>query len=346
MASKMTVIQTAVRISTLFVLSVAFAVSGSGAPSLFPISVHGKFGYVDATGRIAIEPRFNDANNFSEHLAAVKIGNQWGFIAESGEFTIPAAFDYVCDFFHSVAAVASHGKWGVIDTTGRFTTPPQFDELDCQRNDQYLAAPLNRGEHGWRYLDTVRGEMLPLRANLPYGFKEGLTTFNVTGIDISDPNGGSSFGFMAPDGTMVIPARFVDARNFCEGLAAVKIGTRWGYIERSGDVVIQPRYDWPGCFQEGMAAVVVGKLFGFIDKTGTMLIPPTYPNVGEFSEGLATVELRSNGKWGYIDTAGRVVIKPQFDVAREFVNGIASVRVGDKNGYIDKTGRYIWAPTK
>jgi hypothetical protein len=141
MASKMTVIQTAVRISTLFILSVAFAVSGSGAPSLFPISVHGKFGYVDATGRIAIEPRFNDANNFSEHLAAVKIGNQWGFIAESGEFTIPAAFDYVCDFFHSVAAVESHGKWGVIDTTGRFTTPPQFDELDCQRNDQYLSAP-------------------------------------------------------------------------------------------------------------------------------------------------------------------------------------------------------------
>ena len=43
---------------------------------------------------------------------------------------------------------------------------------------------------------------------------------------------------------------------------------------------------------------------------------------------------------------GKVVIRPQFDQAGEFYQGIVPVTVGDKSGYIDKTGKYIWKPTK
>ena len=134
MASKMTGIQTAVRISTLFILSVAFAVSGSGAPSLYPISVHGKFGYVDATGRIAIQPRFNDANNFSEHSSGSEDREPVGIYRRIRRVHDPRTRLTTSAIFSIVLRLSNpHGKWGVIDTTGRFTTPPQFDELDCQR---------------------------------------------------------------------------------------------------------------------------------------------------------------------------------------------------------------------
>ena len=78
-----------------------------------------------------------------------------------------------------------------------------------------------------------------------------------------------------------------------------------------------------------------------------------------FSEGLACVAV--DGKIGYMDRTGKIVIKPQFDVATPFNNGIASValgkyelqegvshfvRIGDKWGYIDKNGKYLWPPSK
>jgi hypothetical protein len=43
-----------------------------------------------------------------------------------------------------------------------------------------------------------------------------------------------------------------------------------------------------------------------------------------------------------------MVIKPKFDDVREFNDGVAVVRVGEqpmwKEGYIDKTGKFIWGP--
>lgn len=57
-----------------------------------------------------------------------------------------------------------------------------------------------------------------------------------------------------------------------------------------------------------------------------------------------------------IDKAGKVVIKPQFDAAYGFREGLARVLTGEnadlgwvgdaKCGYVDKTGKYVWEPTK
>jgi hypothetical protein len=49
---------------------------------------------------------------------------------------------------------------------------------------------------------------------------------------------------------------------------------------------------------------------------------------------------------GYIDHAGTMVIKAQFDRAGRFQGGIARVLIGNKWGYIDKTGNYVWEPSK
>ena len=51
-------------------------------------------------------------------------------------------------------------------------------------------------------------------------------------------------------------------------------------------------------------------------------------------------------KWGFIDVTGRLVIEPRFDSAWQFGDGVAKVKVNGKRGYIDKTGKYIWKPTK
>ncbi|MBN1460634.1 MAG: WG repeat-containing protein, partial [Armatimonadetes bacterium] len=40
---------------------------------LYPVSVDGKWGYIDKTGTIRIQPQFDDARDFSDGLAAVRV---------------------------------------------------------------------------------------------------------------------------------------------------------------------------------------------------------------------------------------------------------------------------------
>ena len=41
---------------------------------------------------------------------------------------------------------------------------------------------------------------------------------------------------------------------------------------------------------------------------------------------------------GHIDEAGNWVIEPQFDDASNFVEGYAWIQIGDKQGFVSRTG--------
>ena len=40
------------------------------------------------------------------------------------------------------------------------------------------------------------------------------------------------------------------------------------------------------------------------------------------------------------------MINTEFDFTSRFTEGFAKVAVGDKLGYVDKDGKYIWKPLK
>jgi hypothetical protein len=90
------------------------------------------------------------------------------------------------------------------------------------------------------------------------------------------------------------------------------------------------------------------KLYGYIDKTGRLVIPPRFEYAGPFSEGLANVSNCS--KPFFIDQAGAVVLRAPFDEASPFHGGLAPViryePGGARTGYIDKTGKVVWEPSK
>ena len=166
-------------------------------------------------------------------------------------------------------------------------------------------------------------------------------------------------------GRIAITPQFEKAFPFTLGLALVKIGRKYGYIDQEGKLVINPQFDTATPFSdEGIAGVRLGDKWGGIDKTGKVVINPqfdgtTLPNdegdfLGEvilrdvgriaFSEGLASV--RIGNKAGYIDKSGNYVINPQFEFAFPFVGDLAFVMVGGgphpEIGWIDKTGKFVW----
>ena len=56
----------------------------------------------------------------------------------------------------------------------------------------------------------------------------------------------------------MIKPTFGDAREFKEGLAAIKVNGKFGYINKSGKIVIKPTFDEAREFESGLAAIKVG----------------------------------------------------------------------------------------
>lgn len=147
-----------------------------------------------------------------------------------------------------------------------------------------------------------------------------------------------------------IPPVYSEARDFSEGLAAVRIDSKWGYIDKTGKEVIPFIYDWACDFSEGLACVrinnttsVYGGHFGFIDKTGNVVLPFEYPyRMGErymFSDGFAVIHNGSG--WVYIDKTGKTLATKLYTDIRPFSEGLAAVKSGGRWGFIDETGKEV-----
>ncbi len=83
-----------------------------------------KWGYIDKNFRLAITPRYDYAENFSEGLAAVLVGDYWGYIDRKGQMVIEPRFEIAYPFEDGVAEVAIDGTWGYINRRGELIWPP------------------------------------------------------------------------------------------------------------------------------------------------------------------------------------------------------------------------------
>lgn len=135
-------------------------------------------------------------------------------------------------------------------------------------------------------------------------------------------------------------------------MAPAKKSGKWGYVDTNGSFVIEPRFDEANPFSEGLAAVNIGEKWGYINHEGIVVIKPKYGLGPEskthgFSEGLALVYFQD--KCCYIDKNGKIMIRAQCSDGEQFAGGIASIHIGEgageKRGYINKQGKFVWGPT-
>jgi hypothetical protein len=61
-----------------------------------------------------------------------------------------------------------------------------------------------------------------------------------------------------------------------------------------------------------------------------------------FGQGIAPVKVGE--RWGYVNRTGQMVIPPQFEDAETHSLGLAQVKVGERWGYIDRTGQMVIPP--
>lgn len=66
--------------------------------SYVPYRQGSKWGYADPSKKIVIAPKYDEAQWFSEGLAAVRVGSKWGYIDRSGKMVIPARYTVAKSF--------------------------------------------------------------------------------------------------------------------------------------------------------------------------------------------------------------------------------------------------------
>jgi hypothetical protein len=369
-------------LTILFVLFLIPCLAQEANP-LFVVIVNDKRGFIDKTGKIVIEPQFQGANNFVEGRAVIAVSNgqyKLGFIDEAGRIVVEAKYDNARDFSEGLAAVGvgeflMHGggehKFGFIDKSGKMVIEPQFKSVGSF--SEGLASVKN--EKGkWGYIDKTGKLVISYKFENAMEFSDGLANVRA----------GKKWGYINKSGNFVINPKYTFADQFSEGLAVVKTGGRlityemygddlsedkspekWQYIDKNGKVLIKlsENTENAGKFSENLASVGIikkdGNLYnGYIDKSGKFIIEPQFGSAEEFSDGFAKVIV--NGGFGFVDKTGKLMFSCKYPtecaMVQKFNNGLAWIQKGGDNawtnfreakyGYIDKTGKEVWQPTK
>ena len=307
-----------------------------------------KWGFIDAAGRTAIPFRYDEARNFAESKAAVRVGDRWGFIDRAGGWVIEPKFARVHDFHSGLAKVAlvENGNVGYVDVSGKLVIPAQYDR--GWSDDAVDSVVSVRDRSGYLLLDAG-GKVIGRRQN---GFRllgERLVAYRDAG------NG--PFGLMDVQGQVILLPTYTTISRFSESFAAVEDNGRWNFIDRTGRVVVRIAAEWAGDFQEGLAAVRVNGRTGYVDRTGRMVIAPQFATAGRFSGGLANVcvettassvrpDARSDVRCGFIDRTGAFAIVPRFVDAASFEGSWASARdpVFEGELRVNRSGKIVDRP--
>ena len=188
----------------------------------------GRWGYVDTSGKIEINPQFDKADVFSEGLAAVRLGG--GGLGPFPDDPQPLSP------FHG----GGGGRYGYINPDGKYVINPQFEDAGIFRRtrggqDGRNGASLTRPGK----LSSTRS--LKGRSRFPKGWRRSGRA----------ANGGS----LTRPGKLIINPQFERAGSFVKGLAPVRQGKQWGFIDPTGKFVINPQFDDAAEFSDGLAPV-------------------------------------------------------------------------------------------
>jgi len=124
-----------------------------------------RWGYVDDTGNLVIDEKFDRAGQFSAAgLALAVVGEKHGYIDEKGEFVLRPSFAYsdLRDFSdNGLAAFESrNGKWGFFDTNGSVVIKPKYDSVKKFSQEGFSVVVID-GKRG--VIDSKGDVTIPLK---------------------------------------------------------------------------------------------------------------------------------------------------------------------------------------
>lgn len=328
-----------------------------------------RYGYITQKGKWFIPPIYTEAHDFDKGLARVRVlsgdYNRMGLIDLSGEYRVRPKFIQISEFNEHGLAVVSFGNGSVkhtlINREGIFTSPLRFREIGPFREG--LARV--RTKVGYGFINTLGQLVFPGPYSKAGDFSDGRAFVQKDG----------QCGYIDKRGREVVDLKFSRCMDFREGKAVVFKGNKKaGLIDSTGNFLIEPGinrmllfsegrglvrderyrfyyvteqanlyegfYQKAGAFKNGVAVVQIEGRWGIINQKGIEIIPPKYDKIEQFKNGFAKVRIK--GFNGLSNLQGKLLVEPDYEYISYAGEGLFRAEQGDKIGYFDMDGNWIW----
>jgi hypothetical protein len=292
----------------------------------------GKFGYLDAEGKVLVSLTYEEIFDFDFIIKAKKDG-KWGFINKNENIVIPLKYDFIEDFNPNKPEFRfqNEDRIGWLDKDGqeRIVT-----DLERWANEIVAIDDKSSRVKVADYYGLVQKNgkwLVPIRYENEFVFDK---------FDKAIVRENQRWGMIDKGGNIVIPTIYQEKIQFNnKELACVRNNGKYGIVNYDGKVIIPTIYDTYIYSDYEFWTVQKNGQFGMIDKSGKIVIPIEYEKVFPYLDDLALV--KKGGKWGYINAANQTVIPFEYEVLNSFIDNRALAKKGGFWGMIDLNNKIV-----
>ncbi|MEM9847235.1 MAG: WG repeat-containing protein [Bacteroidota bacterium] len=321
--------------------------------------------YINAKGQKMIAGSFDRAFDFKYGVARVVEAQRFGLIDQTGQYLIRPKFIHIGEFDDNALAIVKYGqekvRYGILDTKGNIITEHHYNEIKPYSEDRAIVKL--KDQYG--YIDSDGKLVIPTIYSKVGPFVEGRAAVQENG----------NCGYINTYGAVVVELAYSKCLEFNSGRAVVYKGYRKaGLLSETGEHIIQPSLNrlinfkngrglmrddnyrfyfitedanvFDGYYQEalnfkhGVAVVRSGDKWGIVNRKGIKIIPPKYDKIEPFKDAYAKVRIR--GFYGLYDLKGQAILPVTYERIQAINERIFSVEQGNRIGYLDSRGTWVW----
>jgi hypothetical protein len=318
--------------------------------SIFPVSLKvvggSKWGYINSKGKFALKPIYEQAGDFQEGIAIVRLNGLSGVIDHSGYFIVKPKYDTIQPFSEGRATVIDQQGFKIIDESGKELTTKAYSFIGDYKEGRVLFSITDeKGKNLYGFLNRRGKEVIPASYLSASNFKDGKSV-----VKVKD----GTFALINLTGKVLQKYNFPFVGEYGEGLLPFQKspGGMFGFINEQGKVFIEPRFKWAEPFQDGSAMVTISDahhdLSGLIDKKGQYILKPNYHQISHLGENRVAIGKAVDPEKPYMgevyalgDTNGHILTGFIYNRIGLYENGKASAANDQFTFFIDKKGRRI-----
>jgi hypothetical protein len=338
---------------------IAFSVFSSGFciaqnKIFLDIKVNGKWGFIDTTGKIVIEPKYEWAFAWNNEtgVQVIKLSGKYYLLDTLGNFINKEPFDEVGDFSRPYLKVSEpkinvqkNGKWGFVDTKGNEVIPFVFDAASSFRDG--IAKVEKNNETG--YIDST-GKFYLLddydRINILSAGLIEIEKYNLSGL------------YSTVDQKKLFEPRYQKMKYLGNDRLLVydPVASKYVFLNKKGERVFMPdKYYYFITSSEADSIYIFSTLkaknkYGIMNAKGDILVKPklSFDMLYEFrkcgDELLAVFSIKNKDNismWGAINTKGEIVIPAKYNRLSIRTEGGFYVTINGKKGIMDRSEKII-----
>lgn len=234
-----------------------------------PISVNGKYGFINNLGQIVIEPTYDNAFCFKDNCGLVKKNNQWMAIDRFGHIVTQAKEDYELPKIVSLEIYWDNDTNRLLydyENHEFVYIPNIFDTVGTEIVEN-LFWVRSRNSKKYGYFNNTLRQVIEFSYDNASSFKDGLAIVSVNG----------KWGVINSHGEYVIYPIFEYLTEFSDGVAIAKVGNKYGCINTNGSWILEPRYHRLTDLKNGLLCLDEDDCSGYhnqfmIDLTGKIIL--------------------------------------------------------------------------